>query len=137
VVARISADILKIILADLADILIATTTEGVHKAAGEVAMRCYMKAELRVVPGKMTKLLECLKGTVFPIVEANGWKLIGSFLHHTGPINILTDLWELEDFDHLARGRQALVAHPDSASFKAILAECVAEESLVLMEKLI
>lgn len=70
-----------------------------------------------------------------PIIEAGGWKLNAAFMHRTGRLNTVIDIWELEDMNHMDRGFMALMAHPRFPEFKKVLDETVRSETLVFLQK--
>ena len=100
-------------------------------------MTVYLQATIRAKTGMSAGLLETLKNSVFPIMENAGWKLLGCFVHHTGPIHTITDLWELKDMNQLTEARSALATHPDSKAIREVLDKSIMEETLVLMDRFI
>ena len=99
-------------------------------------MPIYMRATLSVRTGHLQPLLETLTTRVFPLIEREaGWKLLGCFSHLTGPINTITDLWELPDHEALMKGRGALAAAPDIQELRAVMNAAIQEETLVIMDK--
>lgn len=94
-------------------------------------MAVYLKASIRVVPGKLAQFKATLEQVV-PIMEANGWRLLGSWHHSTGPINSVTDIWELEDANVFTSARAALKGEVNPELRRA-LDECVRDEEHVLM----
>ena len=97
-------------------------------------MAVYMKAVIECQTGKLLQLQDTLL-KIFPIMEAQGWKLLGCFVHASGRINTVTDLWELQDLDHVIRARAGLAAHPDYPAIRASLGECIINETLTFMER--
>lgn len=97
-------------------------------------MPVYMQATIRAVPGKLPKLQETLL-KMFPILEANGWKLHGCFVHATGLNNTITDLWEMDDMEHMKRARAAMARHADFPEIRKALDECVRDEELIFMDR--
>ncbi len=95
-------------------------------------MSVYLKATIRLHPGKLAQFKATLE-QVIPIMESNGWKLLGSWHHATGPTNTVTDLWELEDANRYASARAALKGEVNPEIRKS-LDECVRDEQLELME---
>ena len=70
-----------------------------------------------------------------PIIESSGWKLSAAYMHRTGRLNTVIDVWEVEDMDHIDRGFAQLMAHPRFGEFKTVLDETVKNETLVLLQK--
>lgn len=94
-------------------------------------MSVYLKATIRLHPGKLAQFKATLEQVV-PIMESNGWKLLGSWHHSTGPINSVTDIWELEDANVFTTARAALKGEVNPKLRRA-LDECVRDEEHVLM----
>ncbi len=97
-------------------------------------MSIFMQAVIEAHTGKLPKLQETLL-RIFPIMEGQGWKLHGCFVHQTGRIHTVTDFWELEDMEHVRRARAGLAQHPDYPEIRVALAECIANETLTFMER--
>lgn len=98
-------------------------------------MAVYMQAQIRAVPGKLGALLELLTTRLVPIMEAQGWKLEGLFVGRTGPINTITNLWQLEDLEHFRRAYAGFMSHPDFPMIRATLDTHVQEESLTFLDR--
>ena len=97
-------------------------------------MSVYMQATIRVTPGNLIPMLKMLKTELFPIMEAQGWRMAGCFTGISGPRNTIVDLWELEDLEHFRRGIRGFMAHPDFASIRDRLNVWVQEEVLSFLE---
>src|SRR5512138_1164211 len=95
-------------------------------------MAIYLKATIQVVPGKLGQFRETL-AQVVPIMEANGWKLLGSWHHSTGPVNTITDLWEIAEPNQYATARAKLKGDVNP-EIRRSLDECVRDEWHVLMD---
>lgn len=98
-------------------------------------MSVHLHAVIRANPGKIGPLLELLTQELIPIMEAQGWKLIGCYTGKTGPINTIIDLWELEDMEHFRRAYDGFMAHPSFPSIRQRLDAYVAEETLTFCDR--
>ena len=65
-----------------------------------------------------------------------GWKLDAAYMHCTGRLNTVVDMWVLDDYNHYDRGMQALMGHPRFAAIREGLAATVRNETLVFLQKL-
>jgi hypothetical protein len=77
-----------------------------------------------------------LMGELVPILEGVGWKQEGAFMHTSGRLNTVVDLWRLEDYNHYGRGLAVLMAHPEFPRFSQILGEVVRNETVVFLQAL-
>jgi hypothetical protein len=77
-----------------------------------------------------------LMGELVPILEGVGWKLEGAFMHTSGRLNTVVDLWCLEDYNHYGRGLSTLMAHPEFPRFSQTLGEVVRNETVVFLQAL-
>ena len=100
-------------------------------------MSVYMQATISVTPGKLPQMLELLKKELFPIMEAQGWRMAGCFTGISGPRNTIVDLWELDDLEHFRRGIGGFLQHPEFPSIRDRLSEWVQEEVLHFLEPML
>ncbi|MEM6625943.1 MAG: NIPSNAP family protein [Pseudomonadota bacterium] len=70
-----------------------------------------------------------------PVVEAAGWRLDRAFVQRTGRLNVVIDIWEMDDFNAYDTGVDALVAHPRFAEFKRVLDASLLSEEIVFLSK--
>ena len=97
-------------------------------------MSVYLQATLEIDGAGYSRFVETMREWV-PIIEQCGWKLSAAYMHRTGRLNTVIDIWELEDMGHMDRGFQALMSHPRFAEFKKVLDETVRTETLILLQK--
>ncbi len=69
-----------------------------------------------------------------PIVESAGWRLDRAFFHRTGRLNVVIDIWELDDFNAYDKGIEALRHHPEFSKIKKTLDECLMSEDIVFLQ---
>src|SRR5690606_18509886 len=88
---------------------------------------------------RLQEVLDILLNDLVPLMEEQGWKLHGCFVHRFGPVKPaqITDLWEMQDMAHVERVMRGDAYRQDPRYIKAIacLKEAVLEESLSFMEK--
>lgn len=97
-------------------------------------MSIYLQATLEIEGAGYARFVATMAEWV-PIIESSGWKLHAAYMHRTGRLNTVIDIWELDDMSHMDSGMQALLAHPRFAEFKQVLDETVRNETLVILQK--
>ncbi len=98
-------------------------------------MPVQMQAVIRVNPGKLRPMLALLTEELIPIMETQGWKLLGCFTGVSGPRNTIIDLWEMDDMEHFRRAYQGFAAHPSFPSIRDRLDQYVQEEVLTFLDR--
>ncbi len=97
-------------------------------------MSIFLQATLEVEASGYARFLETMSEVV-PIAESSGWKLCAAYMHVSGRLNTVIDIWELEDMNHLQRGFDTLMAHPRFPELHKALGEIVRNETLVFLQK--
>ncbi|MEM1104225.1 MAG: NIPSNAP family protein [Pseudomonadota bacterium] len=97
-------------------------------------MAVFLQSTLTCKGSEFAAFLEVM-AEIKPIVEAAGWRLDRAFVHRTGRLNVVVDIWELDDFNAYDVGIQALVGHPRFEAIKTILGESLISEEIVYLEK--
>jgi hypothetical protein len=97
-------------------------------------MSVYLQATLEIDGAGYQRFVQTMAEWV-PIIEASGWKLHAAYMHRTGRLNTVIDIWELDDMAHMDRGFAQLMAHPRFGEFKQVLDATVKSETLVLLQK--
>ena len=98
-------------------------------------MSLNMKSTLEVEANGFARFVALMSGMV-PILEGVGWKLDGAYLHTSGRLNTVVDVWTLEDYNHYGRGLQVLMSHPEFPRFAQTLGEVVRNETVVFLQAL-
>jgi hypothetical protein len=98
-------------------------------------MSIHLQATLEIEAAGFERFTAIMGETV-PILEGVGWKLDAAYLHCTGRLNTVVDMWVLEDYNHYDRGMQALMGHPRFAAIRDGLAQTVRNETLVFLQQL-
>jgi hypothetical protein len=95
----------------------------------------FMMARIQLKYGKVEQFNEIMSHLV-PILEKNGFTLLGAYQTRIGTLNECWDVWEVPD----ANGIQSVLqqAHDDSefAEWAGRLPECVEQEEIRYLEKL-
>jgi hypothetical protein len=99
-------------------------------------MSVYLHVTLEIHAAGLSRFVAGMKETAVPILEAQGWRLVGAFVQRSGRLGNVIDLWELEDYQHYHRALAAFGAHPSFQAFKAMLEETVISETVVFAESL-
>jgi hypothetical protein len=98
-------------------------------------MSLNMQSTLEVEANGLARFI-ALMGEMVPILEGVGWKLEGAFMHTSGRLNTVVDLWQLEDYNHYGHGLATLMAHPEFPRFSQTLGEVVRNETVVFLQQL-
>ena len=98
-------------------------------------MTLHMKSTLEVEANGFAHFV-ALMSEMVPILEREGWKLEGAFMHTTGRLNTVVDLWQLEDYNHYGSGLAVLMGHPEFPRFAQTLGEVVRNETVVFLQAL-
>ncbi len=95
-------------------------------------MSVYLQATIEVRMQKMGCFFAAMEKIV-AIMKEPGWILRGAYLHQTGRINTVVNIWELPDANSLAGGFQTLFGHSDFSKVDKLLEDTVVSETLVLL----
>ena len=97
-------------------------------------MSIYLQATLEIEGAGFARFTDMM-GEAVTILEAVGWKLDAAYMHCTGRLNTVIDVWLLEDYNHYDRGLQTLMSHPRYPAISKVLGETVRNETLVFLQK--
>ena len=97
-------------------------------------MSIYLQATIEPNVQGLPQLVEVL-GEMVGILEAEGWRLAGAFEQRSGQLHTIIDLWELDDYNHYARGLQALSRHERFPAIAQALAAYIKKETVVFLDK--
>jgi hypothetical protein len=98
-------------------------------------MSVYLIANIEVRAAGFSRFVEVMSEVV-AIAKTAGWKLESAYATRVGQLNTVIDVWELEDFNHMNRGMQALAQHPRFPAIQAVLHDVIVKETLSLADKL-
>ncbi len=96
-------------------------------------MSVHLQSTIELFPGKIGQFKKTLQRMV-PIMEAGGMKLVGSWIHTSGELGTVTDLWVLEDLNTHTRAIAGLVANEAFPELRRSLDECIRKETIVFMD---
>ncbi len=93
----------------------------------------YLEASLRVVPGKMSELMQVFEKEYLPASNKLGRKLAAQWRTTIGTLDEITDLWVYDDLAHMQRFQEARVKSPEFAKASEHLRALIAYETTRLM----
>ena len=96
----------------------------------------YMLARLQVKYGQVPKVVEIMSHLT-PVLEAEGWTLIGAYQTVIGRFHEVWDLWDVGgDASNITTALAKARTHADFAEWAARLPEVVESEETHYLEKL-
>jgi hypothetical protein len=96
----------------------------------------YMLARLQVRSGRVPALIEIMSHMT-PVLEREGWKLVGAYQTTIGRFNEIWDLWDIGgDASNITKVLGVARNDPEFAQWAAKLPEVVEQEETRYMEKL-
>jgi hypothetical protein len=98
-------------------------------------MPCYLLASLKVKYGQQRRFNEVMSH-LKPVLEKEGWTLIGAYQNAIGRLNGVIDLWEVSSPNAVTESLVTASKDKEFAQWAALLPELVEEEVLQLMTKL-
>ena len=98
-------------------------------------MSVFLHVTLEIHAAGLERFLDVMGTTAVPFLEKQGWKLHGAYVHRSGRLGNVIDLWELEDYQHYHRALAAFAAQPEFPAFKDALAATVISETVVFAER--
>jgi hypothetical protein len=97
-------------------------------------MSLHLQARIQLKYG-MSPVFHENMAKLVPIVEATGWKLVGSWQNLSGDIHEVLDLWEVPDANAVPATLMALAANPDVAPILEAISGAAIREELTLCAK--
>ena len=92
----------------------------------------YLHVTIQLVRGKH-RVFAAAMAEMAPVLESNGWHLVGAFTPGIGRLGAVYHLWRVPSPDGVLRALEAVRAHPDAARWHDAFAESVADEALQLV----
>jgi hypothetical protein len=89
----------------------------------------YLHVTIQLVRGKH-RVFTGAMAEMAPVLESQGWRLIGAFTPGIGRLGAVYHLWRVPSADGVLGALDAVRAHPDAARWHDAFAESVADESL-------
>jgi len=93
----------------------------------------YLEASLRVVPGKMSELMEVFEKEFLPASNKVGRKLVAQWRTTVGTLDEITDLWGYEDLTNMQQIQEAGAKNQEFTKAAAHLRSLIAYESTRIM----
>ena len=94
-----------------------------------------MMARIQVKYGKAEQFYEIMSHLV-PVLERNGWVLVGAYQTQIGRLWECWDIWEVADANQIGSVLGLALADPEFQEWASRLPECVEQEELRFLEKL-
>jgi hypothetical protein len=94
-----------------------------------------MMARIELKYGMSGRFNEIMAHLV-PVLERNGWKLLGAYQTRIGRLWEVWDIWEVDDANHIGSVLSTVSADPEFREWAAGLGECVEVEELRYLDKL-
>jgi NIPSNAP len=95
----------------------------------------YMMARIQLKYGRAEQFYEIMSHLV-PILEKNGWNLVGAYQTQLGRLWECWDIWEVEDANATRSVLNLSLEEPEFQQWASQLPECVEDEELRYLEKL-
>jgi hypothetical protein len=95
----------------------------------------YVFARLQLKYGKIEQFVEIMNHLV-PIMEKNGWRLLGAYRTTLGTLNEVWDFWEVKDANSTQTGLADALRDAEFAEWATKLQEVVEVEELRFLQKL-
>jgi hypothetical protein len=93
-----------------------------------------MMARIQIKYGRAEQFYEIMSHLV-PVLEKNGWNLLGAYQTQIGRLWECWDIWEIPDANHVGSVLGLALADAGFQEWAAHLPECVEEEELRYLEK--
>jgi hypothetical protein len=95
----------------------------------------YLHVTIQLVRGQH-RVFAAAMAEMAPVLETQGWRLIGAFTPGIGRLGAVYHLWRVPSADGVLEALEAVRAHPDAPRWHAAFAESVADETLQLVRPL-
>jgi hypothetical protein len=92
----------------------------------------YLHVTIQLVRGKH-RLFASTMAEMAPVLESQGWRLVGAFTPGIGRLGAVYHLWRIPSADSALDALTKVRAHPDSGRWHDAFAESVADEALQLV----
>lgn len=92
----------------------------------------YVKAELNVLPGKMTAYSDLMKELI-PVIAKLQWILVASYVNATGRQGGVVNIWQIPDANAFSELSGQLAKNPRAAQLLAGIHECIEPEVVTLV----
>jgi NIPSNAP len=92
----------------------------------------YLHVTIQLVRGKHRTFFTAM-GEMAPVLEANGWRLVGAFTPAIGRLGAVYHLWRVPSADGVLSALDAVRAHPEARRWHDAFADSIEDETLQLV----
>jgi hypothetical protein len=92
----------------------------------------YLHVTIQLVRGKHSVFFTAM-GEMAPVLEENGWRLVGAFTPAIGRLGAVFHVWRVPSPDGVLTALNVVRAHPDARRWHDAFAESVEDETLQLV----
>jgi NIPSNAP len=92
----------------------------------------YLHVKIQLVRGKYTLFAETM-AEMAPVLEENGWRLVGAFTPAIGRLGAVYHVWRVPSPDGVLSALDVVRGHPDARRWHDAFAESIADEALELV----
>ncbi len=93
----------------------------------------YLHVTLQLVRGKY-KLFASTMAEMAPVLEENGWRLVGAFTPGIGRLGAVFHIWRVPSANSVLDALDNVRSHPDARRWHDAFAESIADEALQLVQ---
>lgn len=92
----------------------------------------FLHVTIKIRPARLKEFC-ALMTKLKAVAEGGGWKLIGSWTNLIGRLNVVVDIWELQESNQVKSVFEAFYTHPDWPEWERELADYVEDEVTQVM----
>ena len=92
----------------------------------------YLHVKIQLVRGKH-RVFEAAMAQMAPVLEENGWRLVGAFTPTIGRLGAVYHVWRVPSADGVLDALSVVRAHPHARRWHDAFAESIADEALELV----
>ena len=92
----------------------------------------YLHVKIQLVRGKH-RVFEAAMAEMAPVLEENGWRLVGAFTPTIGRLGAVYHVWSVPSANGVLDALTVVRAHPEARRWHDAFAESIADEALELV----
>jgi hypothetical protein len=92
----------------------------------------YLHVKIQLVRGKHTLFMNTM-AEMAPVLEDNGWHLVGGFTSVIGRLGAVYHVWRVPSADGVLSALEVVRSHPDARRWHDAYAESIEDEALELV----
>lgn len=92
----------------------------------------YLHVTIQLVRGKYQLFYDTM-AEMIPVLEENGWHLVGGFSPSIGRLGAVYHVWRVPSADGVLTALQKVRGHADARRWHSAFAESIADEALQLV----